>query len=208
MCFLACSYLWQVSVDAPTGEDYFETISLLYAVSAATQRFVLVEAGSSNGYWSLKAAKAFRQKHPEEGSCDLILIDSEYPMAQTAEHLRENSIHDLCNISLYQEPATASLLDRLVQAFGSINMIHVDIQSAELDLLKGSEHLSKVQALHVGTHSRDLHHNVREELLARGFSMDFDYSPFSFEVQIVQTVCLVSTLEMGRWYINDPRWRA
>ena len=77
-------------------------------------------------------------------------------------------------------------------------MIHVDIQSAELDLLKGSEHLSKVQALHVGTHSRDLHHNVREELLARGFSMDFDYSPFSFEVQIVQTVCLVSTLEMGR----------
>jgi hypothetical protein len=85
-----------------------------------------------------------------------------------------------------------------VQAFGSINMIHVDIQSAELDLLKGSEHLSKVQALHVGTHSRDLHHNVREELLARGFSMDFDYSPFSFEVQIVQKVCLVSTLEMGR----------
>eukprot|EP00435_Cladocopium_sp_Y103_P035711 s2557_g9.t1 len=163
------------------GEDYFETISLLQAVSAATQRFVLVEAGSSNGYWSLKAAKAFRQQlPPEEASCDLILIDSEYPMAQTAAHLRENNIYDLCNVYLYQEPATASLLDRLLQAFGSINMIHVDIQSAELDLLKGSEHLSKVQALHVGTHSRDLHHNVREELLARGFAIDFDYSPDSF----------------------------
>ena len=189
--------LWQVSFDVHTGEDYFETISLLQAVSAATQRFVLVEAGSSSGYWSLKAAKAFRQKLPEEASCDLILIDSEYPMAQTSEHLRENSIYDLCNISLYQAPATASLLDQLVQAFGSINMIHVDIQSAELDLLRGSEHLSKVQALHVGTHSRDLHHNVREELLARDFSIDFDYSPFSFEVVISTKFCLVSTPAIG-----------
>ena len=140
------------------GEDYFETISLLQAVSLATSsRFVLIEAGSSNGYWSLKAAKAFRQKFGQEGSCDVILIDSEYPMSQTAEHLKQNRMDELCNVSLYQEYATSSLLDRLLEAFGSIDMIHVDIQSAELDLVKGSQLLTNAQALHVGTHSRELH---------------------------------------------------
>ena len=36
------------------GEDYFETISLLEAVTAARDEFVVVEAGAFRGFWALR----------------------------------------------------------------------------------------------------------------------------------------------------------
>ena len=91
------------------GEDYFETISLLTSLSrwsrsGAERDFVLMEAGSSIGFWSLKAAKAFRQlASGRSRSCRVILIDSDCPKRKMVEHLSENHIYDLCNISLFQE---------------------------------------------------------------------------------------------------------
>ena len=41
------------------GEDYFENISLLEAVTAARDDFVVVEASSFRGFWALKAVKAY-----------------------------------------------------------------------------------------------------------------------------------------------------
>ena len=171
---------WGLAWGPFPGEDYFETISMLRGISTTQDHFVLVEVGSSIGYWSLKAAVAFRSQFGEDGSCDLILIDANYSMGSTAKHLLQNGIYDLCNVSLQKAYASASFLDRLVLAHGHINMLHIDIQGAELDLIKGSDHLSKVQVVHVGTHTRSVHRNLGEELLKKGFVIDYDYPPTSF----------------------------
>lgn len=143
---------------------------------------MVVEAGSGHGYWALKAAKAFRQRYPSltEGSCDLILIDSDYPMAKAAAHLSKNHIYDLCNVSLHQEPATAPFLAGLLHTYGSIDLLHVDIQKAELELVTESPDLSLLRAVHVGTHTREIHRAVRTDLLERGFAIEADYPPLSF----------------------------
>eukprot|EP00438_Fugacium_kawagutii_P034516 Skav213806 [mRNA] locus=scaffold1987:425477:426007:- [translate_table: standard] len=148
----------------------------------ASGRFVVVEAGSGHGYWALKAAKAFRQRYPSlaEGSCDIILIDSDYPMTKASAHLSKNRIYDLCNVSLYQEPATAPFLAGLLQTYGGIDLLHVDIQKAELELVTQSSDLSLLRTLHVGTHTREIHHAVRKDLLLRGFTIEADYPPLSF----------------------------
>ena len=125
------------------GEDYFESISLLQAVSAATTSFVVVEAGSHMGYWTLKAAKAFRRRFPEvsSASCHLVLIESTIPTVLAADNLKQNGIYDLCNITFYQSYADSGLLDWLIHAFGRIDLLHVDIQRAELELIAGSHNL-------------------------------------------------------------------
>eukprot|EP00913_Durusdinium_trenchii_P010221 g9582.t1 len=68
------------------------------------------------------------------------------------EHLSENHIYDLCNISLFQENATASLVDGLIQEYGQIDMLHMDIQGGELELLKESKHLLKLGLLDSSCH--------------------------------------------------------
>ena len=121
------------------GEDYFESISLLQAVAAATTPFIVVEAGSNIGHWSLKAVKAFRQRFPVgSAGCHVVLIDSQIPMIQAFENLQRNGVPDLCNITLTQHFVDAALLDGLIQAFGHIDLLHVDIQGAELKLAQES----------------------------------------------------------------------
>ncbi|CAK9089203.1 unnamed protein product [Durusdinium trenchii] len=105
------------------------------ARSGAERDFVLMEAGSSIGFWSLKAAKAFRN-------------------------------------------ATASLVDGLIQEYGQIDMLHMDIQGGELELLKESKHLLNVLNVHIGTHG--FHDELREEFLRHGFALDFDFIPHRF----------------------------
>ncbi|CAE7690944.1 unnamed protein product [Symbiodinium sp. CCMP2456] len=125
------------------GEDYFETLCLLQAVRTATSTstFVVVEAGASVGYWAPKAAKAFRRRFPDTGACHLVLIDSIVPASSAAANLQRNGIYDLCNITFFQSRATASLLDRLIDFFGTVDLLHVDIQEAELELVQRSVRL-------------------------------------------------------------------
>ena len=99
---------WGLPWGPVPGEDYFETISLLQALSRLGRsgefpEFVHVEVGSSIGFWSLKAAKAFRRQFGKKGSCTVILIESDCPKRKIVEHLRENNIYDLCNISIFEE---------------------------------------------------------------------------------------------------------
>ncbi|CAE7034343.1 unnamed protein product [Symbiodinium natans] len=164
------------------GEDYFETISLLRAVTSATSftNFVVVEVGSGIGYWAPKAAKAFRRRFPHTGSCHVVLIESLVPTASAAANLQRNGIYELCNVTFYQSAATAQLLDSLIQSFGAVDLVHVDIQEAELELVKRSILLPKVQHLFIGTHGRLIHREVRTWLVAHGFSLDFDYVGKSF----------------------------
>ena len=117
------------------GEDYFETLCLLQAVKTATSTstFVVVEAGASVGYWAPKAAKAFRRRFPDTGACHLVLIDSMVAASSAAANLQHNGIYDLCNITFLQSRATASLLDRLIDFFGRVDLLHVDIQEAHVD---------------------------------------------------------------------------
>ncbi|CAE7252703.1 unnamed protein product, partial [Symbiodinium pilosum] len=163
------------------GEDYFESISLLQAVAAATTPFIVVEAGSNIGHWSLKAVKAFRQRFPVgSAGCHVVLIDSQIPMIQAFENLQRNGVPDLCNITLTQHFVDAALLDGLIQAFGHIDLLHVDIQGAELKLAQESYLLPSVRRVHVGTHSPVLHLQTRSWLKAHGFEVEVDYPPMTF----------------------------
>eukprot|EP00439_Symbiodinium_sp_Y106_P007642 s2623_g1.t1 len=164
------------------GEDYFETLCLLQAVKTATSTstFVVVEAGASVGYWAPKAAKAFRRRFPDTGACHLVLIDSMVAASSAAANLQHNGIYDLCNITFLQSRATASLLDRLIDFFGRVDLLHVDIQEAELELVQRSVRLPQVQHLFVGTHGRKIHRQVRSFLAYHGFAIDFDYVGKSF----------------------------
>ncbi|CAE7444133.1 unnamed protein product, partial [Symbiodinium natans] len=98
------------------GEDYFETISLLRAVTSATSftNFVVVEVGSGIGYWAPK--------------------ESLVPTASAAANLQRNGIYELCNVTFYQSAATAQLLDSLIQSFGAVDLVHVDIQETHPSL--------------------------------------------------------------------------
>ncbi|CAE7579232.1 unnamed protein product, partial [Symbiodinium natans] len=162
------------------GEDYFETISLLQAVTSASDSMVLVEVGSNTGYWSLKGAKAFRRLFPDSGSCTLVLIEWILPIDRAAAHLNDNDIYSLCNVSLHQAPATPELLDGLFQTFGKIDLVNVDVQKVELSLIMGSALLLNARHLHVGTHSRIIHRHLLSMLNSRGFEIDFDYMPLTF----------------------------
>ncbi|CAE7715429.1 unnamed protein product [Symbiodinium sp. CCMP2592] len=162
------------------GEDYFETISLLEAVTAAKDDFVVVEAGSFRGFWALKAVKAYRKKSPEVGSCHIVLIEPEVSTTSTIQGLLRNDMYRSCNVSMYQAFATGPLLDSLLRAFGKINLVHVDIQGAELELLQQSQLLTNIQHLHIGTHSSIIHRHSRAWLVSHGFTLDFDYAPRTF----------------------------
>ena len=48
--------------------------------------------------------------------------------------------------------ATASLVDGLIQEYGQIDMLHMDIQGGELELLKESKHLLKLGLLDSSCH--------------------------------------------------------
>ena len=65
-------------------------------------------------------------------------------------------------------------------AFGKINLVHVDIQGAELELLLQSQLLRNIQHLHIGTHTSIVLRHSRAWLVSHGFSVDFDYAPRSF----------------------------
>lgn len=168
---------WGLPVGPLPGEDYFETISLLKSVISAEEEFTLVEAGSGIGYWSLKAAKLWRDISPTPRPCHVILIDAQVDMGAAAKHLMKNNIYHLCNVSLFQASASAPLLDRLLN--WEINMLHVDIESWEMPLIQQSQLLGRVRRLHVGTHSRKIHRHVKERLSELGFAIEFDYPPRS-----------------------------
>lgn len=170
---------WGLSFGPLPGEDYFESISLLQAVTTAKDEFVLVEAGSGMGYWSLKGAKLWRRRFATK-ACHVVLIDSGTSMASAAQHLQKNRIYELCNVSLYQAHATGGLLDRLL-GHGQIDMLHVDIQKWEVTLVRESDLLEKCRHVHFGTHTRWLHRTLRSQLRAREFAIAFDYAPHSLQ---------------------------
>ncbi|CAE7254692.1 unnamed protein product [Symbiodinium natans] len=161
------------------GEDYFETITLLQSVAESGDSFVAVEAGSGRGYWAVKAAKAYKRQHPS-GACSIVLIESEEDMKLAAAHLTDNGVFSICNATLYASYATPSLLDSVIRGHGRVDLLHVDIQRAELPLFQGSQLLRSVRRVHVGTHSRLIHRHLRVWLQLLGFQLDFDLSPLSF----------------------------
>ena len=161
------------------GEDYFETISMLKAVTAAKGSFTVLEAGSWTGYWGLKAVKAFRQLD-SHAPCHVVLIEWEAPMSAASEHLERNGIFELCNVTLHQSRATGALLDSTIKTLGHLDLLHVDIQKDELYLISESQLLQHVRYLHVATHARIIHRHLQTWLQLRDFQISFDYEPQSF----------------------------
>ncbi|CAE6937867.1 unnamed protein product [Symbiodinium sp. KB8] len=170
----------QDDMQIPSRPQTQPEMTRMLETATSTSTFVVVEAGASVGYWAPKAAKAFRRRFPDTGACHLVLIDSIVPASSAAANLQRNGIYDLCNISFFQSRATASLLDRLIDFFGTVDLLHVDIQEAELDLVQRSVRLPRVQHLFVGTHGRRIHRQVRSFLAYHGFAIDFDYVGKSF----------------------------
>ncbi|CAE7633765.1 unnamed protein product, partial [Symbiodinium pilosum] len=101
-------------------------------------------------------------------------------MTEVAQNLQRNDIYNLCNVTLQRSYADARVLNWLLRAFGTIDLLHVDIQGAEDELLDGTHLLSNVKQLHIGTHGREIHRQCRGSLLSHGFTLDVDYPPRTF----------------------------
>ena len=73
----------------------------------------------------------------------------------------------------------ASILDGLPE----VDLIHLDIQRAELGVIRSAIHElgRKVKRLHIGTHGRDIENGLRELLKSHHWRLVADYPSFSRE---------------------------
>jgi len=162
------------------GEDYFESIMLLRAVTEAKRRFVSVELGSGWGYWAVKGAVAW-QKNSTNLLCDIVLIEANTAsLGKAPLHLAENNVLSFCNVTMLLANATGELLDELIFRFGTVDMLHVDIQGQELEVLRSSQYLQRIKNIFIGTHCRIVHRQLRGLLQAAKFKLEFDYGGSSF----------------------------
>jgi FkbM family methyltransferase len=77
----------------PINDEYFEWISLLRSVSAATGTFCFVELGAGYGRWAARATLAARQKKLE--TIRLLMVEAEPTHVGWArEHMANNGIED------------------------------------------------------------------------------------------------------------------
>eukprot|EP00929_Paragymnodinium_shiwhaense_P055432 TRINITY_DN27769_c0_g1_i2.p1 TRINITY_DN27769_c0_g1~~TRINITY_DN27769_c0_g1_i2.p1 ORF type:complete len:487 (+),score=25.26 TRINITY_DN27769_c0_g1_i2:89-1549(+) len=163
------------------GEDYFESITLLKGVQSATKSFVMFDLGSSWGYWSVKAAVAWRRLHRSAGPCRLVLVETDREqLYQARQHAQRNGVTDYCNMTLLNEPATSPLVSRLLRTHRRVDLVHSDIQGAEMHVFGRLPLIHKIRHLHMTTHSRELHRFLREVMHLEGFRPSFDFVPRSF----------------------------
>jgi hypothetical protein len=78
-----------------------------------------------------------------------------------------------------QTALTVTVADALAQ-YGTVDIVHMDFQTAEtvcLDAGTMDALTAKVKALHIGTHTVDIHASLRAGFLAAGWSVEHDVLP-------------------------------
>eukprot|EP00929_Paragymnodinium_shiwhaense_P094329 TRINITY_DN54841_c0_g1_i2.p1 TRINITY_DN54841_c0_g1~~TRINITY_DN54841_c0_g1_i2.p1 ORF type:complete len:487 (-),score=81.70 TRINITY_DN54841_c0_g1_i2:444-1904(-) len=177
---LECRFPSRAFTSLMVGEDYFESLTLLKAVRRARdeKRDLLVfDVGGLYGYWSVKAAVAWRSLVGRSGGgCHLILMETEEEgVSMMAEQMERNDVQDVCRTTPLHKAATATSFDEVLREHERVDLLHMDIQSTEEQVISGSRELSRVRHLHLGTHSQEIHQKLRSILVAQGFHIDFDF---------------------------------
>ena len=137
-------------------EEYTEHIYVFHSVYRARTRktFVMAELGARWGTWGARAIGLWRRL--SENPYDVLFVESDrlHCDALTRVQLLNNFSYELrC------EDATVELMSEWLHRREHVDLIDIDIQGAELDLLRGIKHkLDKhVQRIIVGTHSKEIH---------------------------------------------------
>jgi hypothetical protein len=91
-------------------------------------------------------------------------------------HFRDNGL-DPASHTLVHAAVPAVNLEELTRTCNIIDLIEMDIQGHELAVVSEGIALlnDKVKRMHIGTHSAEIEHGLRELLGAQGWSCLFDY---------------------------------
>jgi len=111
---------------------------------------------------------------------------------------------DYVGRSVSHEPVTAYTLEMITEDLPYIDMIHCDIQGAELDVLTSSIDLLKarVRSLFIGTHSRYIEGCLIHELHKKGFELIRERPcVFEYKKQLSDDVGM-TTRDGGQYWIN------
>lgn len=184
----------------PFDEEYFEWIDLLEALAGAKDRFVLMELGAGWGRWTARGAAAAQQL-----GVPYTLVAAEAEPTHfdwLIQNLKENAVRmedcRLIRAAVTDKDGTVGFhvgdpagsygqsvggpvevpaisLASLLESFGLVDLIDMDIQGAEMEVLEAAVFplQKKVKRVHVETHSRQLHDNIRTLFRSLGWHCHF-----------------------------------
>jgi len=170
-------------------EEYFEWIDLLEAVAWAKGRFIMFELGAGWGRWTARgAAAALQMSIPYS----LVAVEAEPTHFEwMVQNLQDNGVR-MGDCRLIEAAVTgrdgtvgfqvgdaansygqsiggsvevqAVSLATLLGPFELVDLIDMDVQGAELEILEAAviPLQQKVRRVHVETHSRQLHSEIRD----------------------------------------------
>ena len=165
-------------------EEYLEWADVLHAASSAATRpgtgLRMAEIGAGRiGIWGIRAAKAFLRLKQDMGthtSCDILLVEP-FDLGSGLDlknHILRNLPEGRCRITVKTDPArTAEDLKSLLSGEEPWDLVDIDAQGAEHGLLQGltSWLAQRVRRLHVSTHTRRIHANIRHWLAEGGWTI-------------------------------------
>ena len=162
-------------------EEYLEWADVLTSAAAAASRpragLRVAEIGAGRfGIWGVRAAKAFLRLAPET-SCDILLVEP-FDLGDGSD-MRRHMLHNLpdgrCKVELKTDPVyTAKDLRSLLSTHSAKwDLVDIDAQGAERGLLQGLAGwlAGRVHRLHVSTHTRSIHKEIRRWLLDAGWTI-------------------------------------
>jgi FkbM family methyltransferase len=200
-----------VRTDYPPFDSlYLELIAVLEAVMAAEEHFTMLELGAGYGYWTAIAAAALKQTKNLPYTFVPVEADPRHFQWMT-EHFRDNgidaqSVHAMQaavtatdgKVGFHVGGKTTGMdcldqaiggshmvdavsLASLLRPLGTVDLIHVDVQGAELDVLRAGEWEldEKVKRVCVGTHSRQIEEGLRSLFRSLGWKPMRDIPCFS-----------------------------
>jgi FkbM family methyltransferase len=169
-------------------EEYFEWVDLLEAVSLAKDRFTMLELGAGWGRWTARGAAAAKLRSLQYW---LVAVEAEPThFVWLKENLEDNAVRpENCQTvcaavtgkdgsvgfqvgdaaSFYGQSIGGSSevpavsLATLLEPLTLVDLIDMDVQGAELEILEAAVSClqKKVRRVHVETHSKQLHREVR-----------------------------------------------
>lgn len=143
-------------------EEYFEQVSVYDSVLRAKQKYTIVEMGARWGTWGARAIAFLRKVNPMP--YDILFVESmEVHCEGLREVMRKNNIY----YDLVCDYARGPEFVAWAQNQPHINVLDLDIQGAEKEVLANEEVLQvledKVHRLIIGTHSEDIHTQMRSK---------------------------------------------
>lgn len=117
----------------------------------------------------------------------------------------ENTAVDYVGRDVEHEPVTVRTLDEIFFSLDFIDLVHCDIQGAELDVIVHGAALlsSKVRSIFVGTHSRYIEGVIIECLHKHGWSLVRERPTVFNHRSELQSVVGMTTRDGGQYWVNN-----